>query len=64
VHERVDGTDRVGERGLRGVMAELDAGQPGAMALCPGAPVLEAQLMAQQQLGQPVPARQFDLRRG
>jgi hypothetical protein len=54
--ERVDGADRVGQRRLRGVLTEVDAGQPGAVTFGPGAPVVEANAAAQQQLGQPVPA--------
>src|SRR5439155_16227233 len=56
VHERVDRADRIGQRGLRGAVAEVQTAQPGTVALGPGAPVVEADPAAQQQLAQPMPA--------
>jgi hypothetical protein len=61
VHERVDRADRIQQRRLRGAVTELDTGQPGPVALRPGAPVIKSDPAPQQQLAQPMPtAHQID----
>ena len=56
MHERVDRAAAVGERRLGRRPVQLDRVKPGAVALGPRAPVLEADPVAQQQLRQPVTA--------
>jgi hypothetical protein len=56
VHERVDRAARIGQRRLRRRPGKLDLRQPRAVAVCPRRPVLEAHVVAQQQLRQAVTA--------
>ena len=53
--QRVDRADVVAQRDLRPALAEVDAGQPAAVMLRPGAgAALETTVVTQQQLGEPM----------